>query len=161
MMAAAAQEVRWGMARLAFTMLVAGMVLMPLLAGPLASAWTARPGNRAVTDDSEWAAGLRRTLALLLELLWLAAGLSILVLLNAGCGPYFHRPPAPEPSDLDVLAWYVWSGAGSGPVIMFVVGTWIALGARRVRWRVIGVIVTLVLSVAAFLLAMVLVRSCT
>lgn len=147
-------------AMLAFRTLVAAVALMPLAAGALVAARTARSGNRAVTDDGEWAAGMRRTLALLLLLLWLAGGLSVWVIFFAGCGPGFRRPGMPGPSDLDVLAWYVWSGVGSGPVLMFVVGTWIALGARRVRWRVAGMIVTVVLSAAAFPLALVLMPMC-
>jgi hypothetical protein len=73
-----------------------------------------------------------------------------------GCMPFTRPGGQPSPP----FDWYV-AKATLPPLALLVVGAFVALGARQVRWRVLGLLVALGASFAALCIGALTFQGCT
>jgi hypothetical protein len=73
-----------------------------------------------------------------------------------GCAPFTRPGGIPAPA----FDWWV-AKATLPPAAMLVAGAWIALGARLVRWRFIGILIVAVGSVAGLVIGAMTFGVCT
>src|SRR5438094_7278388 len=75
---------------------------------------------------------------------------------ETGCMPFTRPGSAPAPP----FDWFV-AKATIPPTVMFFGGAWVALGARLLRWRVIGTFLVAVGSFGGLLIGAITFQVCT